>query len=210
MRFTYRDTATAEELDPQSFSVMELLQEHRIRYVLRTSKGAIILRPLPWRMKKVIDEARMNIYPRTKELLQEADFLRPYFEGIPEEDRQPDKVTRMNEIYHELRITDMYALGVIVSPSVGTMDDVNEIYDSLPENEADALAVIIQMLSSVTPTKSVDPTALEIAKANGLELVDRELLDLMTVNQANFFIDRIRQETERIRQMTKQYERAVQ
>ena len=101
-------------------------------------------------------------------------------------------------------------MGVIVSPSVGTMDDVNEIYDSLTENEADALAVIIQMLSSVTPTKSIDATALEIAKANGLELVDRELLDLMTVNQANFFIDRIRQENERIRQMTKQYERAVQ
>ena len=210
MRFLYRDVATAEEVDPSTYSVMELLREHRLRYVLNTSQGAIILRPLPFRMKKVIDEARMNIYPSTKDLLREAEFLRPYFEGIPEEDRQPDKVQRMNEIYHILRVTDMYALGVIVSPQCGTMDDVQEIYDRLTEDEGERLSLCIQALSSITPTKDIDTTALEIAKANGLNLVDKELLDNLTVSQAAFFINRIEQENERIRQLTRQYERVVQ
>lgn len=209
MRFIYRDTATAEELDPKTVSVMELLREHTVRYVLNTSAGAIILRPLPWRMKRIIDEARANIYPRTADLIAEAEHIRPYIDGIPEDNRPADKVRRMNEIYQELRATDMYALGVIVSPPVGTMEDVDEIFSRITLEEVDSLAICIQMLSSVTSPDSVDPIALEIATANGLRLVDREMLELMTVSQASFFARRIEQENERIKQITRQYEREV-
>lgn len=204
----YQDVQTAEEVEPKTYSVMELLREHQVRYVLRTSIGAIVLRHLPYRMKRIIDDARLHIYPSTKDLLAEAEFLRPYFEGIPIEDQQPDKVQRMEEIYHALRSTDMTALGVIVEPPVATMDDVNEIYERLKPEEAETLSVCIQALASVR--SDIDSTAFEIAKANGLELVDREILDLMTVSQASYFIDRINKENERIRQITRQYERAVQ
>ena len=204
----YQDVQTAEEVEPNTYSVMELLREHQVRYVLRTSIGAIVMRHLPYRMKRIIDDARIHIYPSVRELLNEAEYLRPYFEGIPEEDQQEDKRKRMEEIYHLLRSTDMTALGVIVEPPVATMDDVNEIYDRLQPEEAETLSICIQALASVR--SDVDSTAMEIAKANGLELVDREILDLMTVSQASYFIDRINKENERIRQMTRQYEKAIQ
>ena len=204
MKFIYRDAETGAEAIP-TYSVMELNKEHRIRYVLNTSQGAIILRPLPWRMKRIIDEARIHIYPRTKELLEEADRLRPYIDGIPEDQWLADKVERLKAIYMELRVTDMYALGVIVSPQVGTMEDVEEMYSMLNEDEAQRLALCVQALSTITPIEDIDGTALEIAKANGLELMTKEMLDLMTVSQANYYIKRIEQENERIRQITSQY-----
>jgi hypothetical protein len=204
MRFIYRDAETAEEVVP-TYSVMELNKEHRIRYVLNTSQGAIILRPLPWRMKRIIDDARANIYPRTKELLEEAERLRPYIDGIPQDQWIPEKVERLKAIYLELRVTDMYALGVILSPQVGTMEDVMEMYSMLTEDEGEKLALCIQALSTITPAEDIDGTALEIAKANGLELLTKEMLDLMTVSQANYYMRRIEQENERIRQLTSQY-----
>lgn len=209
MRFIYRDAETASEIEPKTISVIELNREHLIRYVLHTKNGDVVLRNLPWRMKQIIDDARFHLYPKVKELIQEVNELRPYVEGIPEDNVPKDKAERLNRIYHELRATDMYALGVIVAPCVATMDDVDFLYSQLDENDQLKLSLAVQALSSITSFDSVDSTALEIAQANGLQLMDKEMLEMLTVSQANYYFKRIEAENERIKQITNQQEKVV-
>ena len=208
--YTYVDAETGQETDPRTYSIMELNREHRDLYVLRTSQGAIVLRHMPLRMRRIIDDARNHIYPRTAELLAEVEELRPFFDGIDEADWKPEAKERLERIYQELRTTDMDALGVIVSPDVATMDDVNEIYERLTEIERQKLALIIKALATPTPPEDIDSTALEIAKANGLEIIDREMLENLTVSQAAYYMGRIRKENEQIRRMMRPNERVVQ
>lgn len=203
MRFIYRDAETGQEIeDVKTLSIVELNNEHTVRYVLHASIGDIVFRHLPLRMKRVIDDARRKIYPSTIALLEEVERLRPYFDGIPREDWKEEPKKRIEEIYELLRVTDMYALGVIVSPPVATMDDVEDIYQRLNDKERTQFSLIIQTLATPTPSDKVDSTALEIAKANGLQLLDKEMLEQMTISQASFYVRRIEQENERIRQMT--------
>ena len=210
MRFVYRDAESGAEIDDiKTVSIVELNREHTVRYVFRTSIGAIIFRHLPLRMKRVIDDARNHIYPSVAGMLKEVERLRPYFDGIPEEDWKEEPRQRMEELYELLRVTDMYALGVIVSPPVATMDDVEDIYQRLNETERTQFSLIVQAMASITSFDKVDSTPLEIAKANGLQLMDTEMLEQLTVSQASYYIKRIEQENERIRQMTRKHERIV-
>ena len=201
--YEYRDLSSGEDLDPDvsTYSIVELNREHRVRYVMQTSKGCIILRHLPLRMKRIIDSARYHIYPTAREMEQELMEMRGYFDGISLEDAEPEARARIEELYQQLRLTDMYALGVIVAPALASMDDYEELLERLDEREQAQLAVAVRELSSIIPPKNIDGTVMEIAKANGLKVVDSDMLEELTVSQASFYLDRIRKENAAIERM---------
>lgn len=203
VRFEYRDLSGGEDIDPDAatYSIIELNREHLVRYVLKTSKGNIILRHIPLRMKRIIDSARYHIYPTAREMEQELQELRPYFDGIPIEDVDPEAKDRVQELYEQLRLTDMYALGVIVAPALACMDDYEQLFEMLNEAERAQLAAAVRELATVCPVNRVDSTADEIARSNGLRIMDPDMLEMMTVSQANFYLDRIRQENRNIERM---------
>jgi hypothetical protein len=202
----FRDLVTGDAVeDPLKGTVpiAELRREHLVRFILRTSKGLVILRPMPLRLRRIIDAVQAKLYPRRAELEREAVMLLPYFEGIPEEDVDPDARRRMEEIAAQLQVTDMSAMGVIVAPAMGTMEDVEELYDSLTDAERIQLSLAIRDLSRPIPPERVDATALEIERANGLVRMDQEMLDMLTVSQAAFWVDRINKENRRTEEMAK-------
>lgn len=202
----FRDLVTGDAVeDPLKGTVpiAELRREHLVRFILRTSKGLVILRPMPLRLRRIIDAVQAKLYPRRAELEREAVMLLPYFEGIPEEDVDPDARRRMEEIAAQLQVTDMSAMGVIVAPAMGTMEDVEELYESLTDAERIQLSLAIRDLSRPIPPERVDATALEIERANGLVRMDQEMLDMLTVSQAAFWVDRINKENKRTEEMAK-------
>lgn len=202
----FRDLVTGDAVeDPLKGTVpiAELRREHLVRFILRTSKGLVILRPMPLRLRRIIDAVQAKLYPRRAELEREAVMLLPYFEGIPEEDVDPDARRRMEEIAAQLQVTDMSAMGVIVAPAMGTMEDVEELYESLTDAERIQLSLAIRDLSRPIPPERVDATALEIERANGLVRMDQEMLDMLTVSQAAFWVDRINKENRRTEEMAK-------
>lgn len=202
----FRDLVTGDAVeDPLKGTVpiAELRREHLVRFILRTSKGVIILRPMPLRLRRIIDAVQAKLYPRRAELEREAVMLLPYFEGIPEEDVDPDARRRMEEIAAQLQVTDMSAMGVIVAPAMGTMEDVEELYESLTDSERIQLSLAIRDLSRPIPPERVDATALEIERANGLVRMDQDMLDMLTVSQAAFWVDRINKENKRTEEMAK-------
>lgn len=202
----FRDLVTGDAVeDPLKGTVpiAELRREHLVRFILRTSKGLVILRPMPLRLRRIIDAVQAKLYPRRAELEREAVMLLPYFEGIPEEDVDPDARRRMEEIAAQLQVTDMSAMGVIVAPAMGTMEDVEELYESLTDAERIQLSLAIRDLSRPIPPERVDATALEIERANELVRMDQEMLDMLTVSQAAFWVDRINKENRRTEEMAK-------
>lgn len=109
----------------------------------------------------------------------------------------------MEEIAAQLQVTDMSAMGVIVAPAMGTMEDVEELYESLTDAERIQLSLAIRDLSRPIPPERVDATALEIERANGLVRMDQDMLDMLTVSQAAFWVDRINKENKRTEEMAK-------
>lgn len=201
MRYVYSDVGSGEQLpspEEGTYSVMELLHEHEQRYVLVTDAGAIILRRMPWRMARTINAVSDMLHPGRRELALRAMELLPYVQGVPEDAVDPDKVRELQEIEAQLRISDMSALGVIVAPAVATMDDVDKLYDQLSEEDASRLDLCIQVMSAVRDRKDIDGTALEIAKASGLQLISEDMLQAMTVSQASYLMGRIATENRRI------------
>lgn len=204
MRYVYTDAATGEELpspEEGTYSVMELLHEHEQRYVLHTGAGDVILRRMPWRMARTINAVSDLLHPSRRRLALRAMELLPYVQGVPEDAVDAEKAAELLEIESQLRVSDMSALGVIVAPSMATMEDVDALYELLTEEEASQLDVCIQAMSAVRDRREIDPTALEVARANGLQLVSEDMLQAMTVSQASYLMGRIAAENRRINAM---------
>ena len=204
--FDFRDLVSGMEVrDPLqgTVPVMELQEEHLVRYVMETSKGLIVLRHMPLRVRRMTDLVQARLYPSRLELEAEARSLLPYFDGVPEGQVPPEKKERFQRIAHELMLTDMSAMGVIVAPCLGCMDDYERLYESLTPDEQVRLATAVQTLSVPVPPGRVDPTALEVANANGLKLMGEDMLRLMTVSQAAFWTDRLNRESRRAEELAR-------
>ena len=130
-------------------------------------------------------------------------MLRPYFDGIPIEDVEPDARRRMEEISLQLQVTDMDALGVIVAPALADMEDYERLYESLDEGERIQLSLAVRSLAKPIPPDYVDSTQLEIERANGITRMDDDMLDMLTVSQAAYWVDRINKENRRTEEMAK-------
>lgn len=202
--YDFTDLSTGESMedpDTGTYSIMELNREHLIRYVMMTSKGAIILRHMPLRLKRVIDSAMAHIYPDRPAMVREASDIAYGLQDLPPEEYPEDDARRMTELSHTLAITDMSALGVIVAPALASMDDYETLYESLTEREQITLSMAVNHLSTVRRPSTVDSTVMEIAKAHGMKLMTPEMLELMTVSQAAYYVKRIEQENRAVQRM---------
>ena len=126
--YDYTDIDTGDPLpDEGSYSVMELNREHLVRYVLQTSKGAVVLRHLPLRMARIIESVRRTVYPGVEALEEEYEAMRK----VPPEQMTEEQVAAFLKLDRELAMTDMTALGVVVEPRLAGMDDYEQLYEEL-------------------------------------------------------------------------------
>ena len=109
----------------------------------------------------------------------------------------------MEEISLQLQVTDMDALGVIVAPALADMEDYERLYESLDEGERIQLSLAVRSLARPIPPDRIDSTQLEIERANGITRMDDDMLDMLTVSQAAYWVDRINKENRRTEEMAK-------
>ena len=91
----------------------------------------------------------------------------------------------------------------VVAPALADMEDYESLYESLDEGERMQLSLAVESLSRPIPPDRVDATSLEIERANGIVRMDEDMLDMLTVSQAAFWIDRINKENRRTEEMAK-------
>lgn len=175
--------------------VLELLRQHRVRYVMSTEKGNIVLKHQPLRTKRIIDGIIRVIYPDFHTYVQE---LHDLTDGIEEEELlKPEISGRIVELTSKLRLmSQVYALGVIERPQLNDMDDFNDLYEQLTEDERDKLDMLIQELTNVCDPSIIDDTSLVIANRYGIQVIDKEMLEQITISQADYLIRQINAENE--------------
>lgn len=172
-------------------SPVRLAHEHRERWVLQTSKGAIVLRRMPLRLYRVLELARQRIYPRLTEMLEELQSLKALPEGA---EGYEEAQTRIMDLATALVMTDPAPLGVVVSPSLASMDDYEELYIMLDEVERVRLVNAVMEMSRIIDPAEVDPIPDMVAERLGIKLADPSMVEAMTVSQASYWHARIQAE----------------
>ena len=208
--YQHPDGSDADEpSDDAVYSVMELRQEHRRRYVMETSKGIIILRRLPYRLKRRIDATRYVLYPKLREMEREVADLAEGLRGVPPEDWPHEAVQRIDELRIQISMRDMSALGVIVAPLLADMDEYEALYESLAESERLTLDLAVQELARPRDPSEVDATADILARHEGIRLMTEEELEMMTVSQAAYHISRINAEAREIQRREREMDEVL-
>lgn len=198
-----------ESPDTGTYSVLELHREHRQRYIFRTSRGAIILRRLPYRLKRRIDATRYAIWPKLKGMEQEVADLAAGLKDLPQEQWDPEAVRRINELRVQISMHDMTALGVIVAPCLADMDDFEQLYQQLTEDEQLTLDLMVQELGRVRDPKEVDALPEVIARENSVRLMTEDELEMMTVSQFAYQVSRIAAERDAVARRERELEAAM-
>lgn len=152
-------------------------------------------------MKRVIDMARAMKGEETRRDMQELQALRPMMEGLSPDEIDPQIKARAMELTTTLMLSDYSPLGVIVSPVLENMDDYEDLLHMLDTTEVVQLQEAVQAMATVRPSREVDATALDIGERLGLLKLPEDMLDNLTVSQANFFVDRINAERKAIEAM---------
>ena len=147
--------------------------------------------------KLAIDRIRFTRYPRVAELEAEARIVYPV---VMAGNKDEDAVKRANEIAAELAPTmDLYALGIIEYPFLTSPEDVEELMDSLSDEEQEAIR---QMLGVLTAWgRPVDFSQLEIAERFHLQIIPIEAVEDPTYQQYRALYSVVEQEHEATRDM---------
>jgi hypothetical protein len=201
MEWEFTDFDTGLALPEQGkLSPVRLANEHRERWVLRTSKGDIVLRRMPLRLFRVIELARVKMYPRLMEMYQEIQELQAIPQGCAGYDEAQE---RMSALATALVMSDPAPLGVIVSPSLASMDDFEDLYEMLTTQERDRLITAVSEMTRIASADEVDPIPEMVAERMGLKLVTKDMVEHMTVSQAEYWFSRIQAEKTAIERMYK-------
>jgi hypothetical protein len=199
MEWEFTDFDTGLALPEQGkLSPVRLAHEHRERWVLKTSKGDIVLRRMPLRLFRIIELARVKMYPRLMDMYQEIQEL----QTIPQSsEHYASAQERMSELATALVMSDPAPLGVIVSPSLASMDDYEELYTLLNAQERDRLITAVAEMTRVASADEIDPIPEMVAERMGLKLVTKDMIEHMTVSQAEYWYSRIQAEKTVIERM---------
>ena len=199
--FEVSDLMTGEaEPSDRTYSAVRLVREHRERWVFHTHVGDIMLRRMPLRMQRVLQEARLTGHESLQRLIGELDGLRPFIEeGNPDAD--PEDLKRAMDIAHELMMSDLSPLGVIVMPEIRTMEEYDDLLAMLTPEEQATLHNAVTEMSLTRPVSQVDETPLAIAERLGIRVVPDDMVDNLTVSQSAYFTEKINAEAKAIQRM---------
>jgi hypothetical protein len=195
VEFVYESVSGGYADEPPADSIIALLDEHRKRYVYETSAGTIVLRHMPLRMKRLIDNIIDVMYPGIPGMLAEHRAYLQGLIGLTEEQMPADAAEKVKKAEALIAPSQGWkACGVIVHPTINSLDDYNSLYAMLTEQEQPVLQELVNLLSVPADPDSYDDTAFNIAERHGVRMVDKEIIENLTVSQAQFFAKRIERE----------------
>lgn len=198
MKYEFKDVETGMILpSDKQISIIDLCQEHKYAFVFKTSVGDIVLRKLPLKLRRRIDGMISTFCPRYYDDIQRMQDIRA---GVDDISQLPE------ELKHEIielasRIayaTRWYLLGVMISPILYDDEDIDRLYEILSEEEGSNLDNLLSEMIRIADPREIDDTALAIAEKYNVTMVDKSMLEDITVSQANYFVTRINMESEEL------------
>lgn len=197
--YIYEDTDGRGRDAPSADSIVRVLSEHQRRYVYSTHVGDLVLRHMPLRMKRLLDNIIDVEYPDyRKQIAEQKDALEGMINLDPAQIPQEavDKLEELSALVAPVQ--RWYACGVITEPTVNTPEMYDNLCELLSEEETLELDEIVALLAFPRPADSIDDTALNIAERFNVKMVTLDIINNLTVTQANYFASRIEQENQDI------------
>lgn len=185
-----------EVQDPRPVPLADILRQHRVRYLLRTSAGDITLRfigPLDKdRSTAIIADRDPEYLPRLQRFNDLAAIARasgPNFTAGAE----------LGELWRYLEpyVLEMM-LPAFVSPAVGSVEELKSLAEELGQAQWDRLKALLLELSRDAPKGQVDKILLQLAPKFGIQLVGDLTIDNMTCQQATVLAQALQEEAEAI------------
>ena len=165
--------------EPSGVPMREILEQHRRRYIVHTEHGDVVLKHATREAVARLDRLRRQLWPQVPEW---EDELRLLGKLASTGDCDPSVTERMGELANLLLpTTDVTALACIVEPEVRSVEELRVMMDALEPEEAEAVRQLL--LVCTAHAGKVDTGYLEIAERFGVQVVTRELLDNMTIQQ---------------------------
>lgn len=186
--YDYRD----EKPTYGAIQLQDLMKIHRQRIKFDTSAGTIILKFLPWRS-----------YVATTRKLEEI----PAYVKLREEGLILMDVDNSNEELYAHRLDiglqlsqyiDQYSLGCFEDPQLNSLNELDAIYHALDKAERLTLENLLMTLTQDIPFKEVDFTVHNIAKAYGINIIDKETFENPAKIQMSVLASKYNQEQEDI------------
>ena len=180
-----------DDLPPlDAVPIQDILRHSSERLVIRTSIGSFVFKHITKRMKDHLDRIRYTRYPKSFGLEQEAEII---FPQVVDGSADEDIVRRAGEIAAELQPSmDLYIMGILEYPFVTTVDEFEELMDSLKEDEREAIRQIHILLTSWN--YPIDYSSLELAERFHLQLMDMQHIIEPTYEQYRALYGVIEQE----------------
>jgi len=198
--FTGRQCDVSEIADIRQTPIEDILRQHRKRFIISTAKyGDVVMRYLPRSSRIPIDALRYQTYPELYLWEDEFRTLAPLAQLPEADDKLKDDVRSL--ISKIMPTLNWYALACIEFPMLDSMEDLDTFLDLLTETEQEAIR---QMLSVLTAHAGpVDVAYMEIAERFNVQVVDRELLDNMTMQQQEILQGILNAERQKERELYK-------
>lgn len=185
--------------DPGGITTLELLTQHKRRIVFRTSKGNIVMRYMPYGLKRTIDHMMAMLYPTAgSDAVALGVILDKEASGekTEEDEIEADRLTSRLD-----RPSMLYALGVVESPRLSYEEDIYALMDGMTADEEAGFRELVTMLTSPGAPEDMDILHQTVAERYGVSLVDKELISNMTLQQAEYFAMRLKAERDAMDQM---------
>ncbi|MCL2607592.1 MAG: hypothetical protein FWD92_03440 [Methanomassiliicoccaceae archaeon] len=194
--YTFCDREEVQE-HVKAAPIQNILAQHRKRFVIQTERsGTIVLKHLTYRMKRNIDAMKEFRYPDCKKHEDELKILAPLVISGEAGDEQ---IKRAGEIMAEIKPSiDMYMMGVVEYPFLASMDEVDALIESLTEEEKEVLLEAFSILSSHAPD-AVNVEYLEMADRFKVQVIDKDLLDNITMQQYEILHRILKEEADALR-----------
>ena len=177
--------------DFKPIAMDEISEQHRTKWLFRSSVGDVILKKLGQMDRDRISVDFFEQRPELIPILKEADYLNRLMErGIP---LNPEHMKKLEDCGRNLRVQQrLFSMACFVlpdgddkwKPAFETLEDYDAFLTALNEEEVNRLYTFLTELTSIRPASASCDALLLVAKEFGIPIAKDLTMGNMTAEQA--------------------------
>lgn len=199
--FTGQQCDVSEIAEIRQTPIEDILKQHRKRFIINTKNyGDVVMKYLSRSSRIPIDALRHQTYPELYMWEDELRTLAPLASLPDADDKLKDEVKAL--LSKIMPTFNWYTLACIQFPILDTVEDLETFLDLLTDEEQEAIRQMLVVLTAHA-SASIDSVYMEIAERFGVQVVDKELLDNMTMQQQEILQGILNAERQKERELYK-------
>lgn len=183
-------------------ALKDILDQHRRRWLLKTSIGDIVLKKLGQLDSEKIGITLIEKHPEYVALVREYTSLKEI--ASMRNGLNADGIEKMREIGKKLAPFNHYfTIACFVDPALSTPEEFDALISALQPAEVEQLYKVLNILTSGTPDGDVTDIGLALSKVYGIKLSDDLTIENLTAEQASVLMAPINEAVKKVEEANK-------